>query len=203
MANESEQIKTAIATNIAELRRKNGMTQQDLATALSYTDKAVSKWERAESIPDVLILKRVADLFGVSLDYLLEKHSEGENLPLPPSHRHRKHALITCICVFAVLLAATLTFVILARAGLVTRAWLIFLYAVPASSIVWLVFNSVWFTKKRNFLIISILMWSTLASIHITALTYDRFWFWMLYLLGIPGQIIILLWSGIGRRPRR
>ena len=203
MENENERIKAAIAANIADLRKKAGMTQQDLADALSYTDKAVSKWERAESIPDVVILKRIADLFGVSLDYLLQEHSEAEALPLPPSHRHRKHVLITCICVFAVLLAATLAFVIVARAVSASRAGLIFLYAIPASAVVWLIFNSIWFSKKRNFLIVSVLMWSVLASIHVTAMIYGRFWFWMLYLLGIPGQVIILLWSGIGRRPRK
>ena len=203
MENENDRVKAAIAANIADLRKKAGLTQQDLADALNYTDKAVSKWERAESIPDVVILKRIADLFGVSLDYLLQEHSEAEALPLPPAHRHRKRSLITCICVFAVLLAATLAFVIVTRAVSASRAWLIFLYAVPASSVVWLVLNSVWFTRKRNFLIVSILMWSTLASIQITAMVYGHLWFWMLYLLGIPGQIIILLWSGIGRRPRK
>lgn len=202
MENDNERIKAAIAANIADLRKKAGMTQQDLADALSYTDKAVSKWERAESIPDVVILKRIADLFGVTLDYLIAPHSESESIPLPPAHRHHKRLLITCICVFAVLLAATLAFVIVTRAVSASKAWLIFLYAVPASSVVWLIFNSVWFTKKRNFLIVSILMWTVLASIHITALIYGYSWFWMLYLLGIPGQIIILLWSGIRRRPR-
>ena len=196
-------IKIVIGHHLAELRKAKGLTQGELAEEFGYTDKAVSKWERAESIPDVVILKRIADLFGVSLDYLLQEHSEAEALPLPPSHRHRKHVLITCICVFAVLLAATLAFVIVARAVSASRAGLIFLYAIPASAVVWLIFNSIWFNKKRNFLIVSVLMWSVLASIHVTAMVYGLFWFWMLYLLGIPGQVIILLWSGIGRRPRK
>ena len=203
MENENEQIKAAVAANIADLRKKNAMTQQDLANALSYTDKAVSKWERAESIPDVVILKRIADLFGVTLDYLIAPHAESESIPLPPAHRHRKRALITGICIFGVLLLATLAFVILARTVSLSRAWLTFLYAIPASAVVWLIFNSVWFTEKRNFLIVSVLMWSILSSIHITALLYGYYWFWMLYLLGVPGQVIILLWSRIRRRPRK
>ena len=205
MENENERIKAAIAANITDLRKKASMTQQDLADALSYTDKAVSKWERAESIPDVVILKRVADLFGVSLDYLVAPHTESDALPLPPTHRHRNRALITCICIFGVLLAATLAFFLftVTRTAPATRAWLIFLYAVPAASVVWLILNSIWFTKKRNFLIVSVLMWSVFASVHITALIYGLYWFWMLYLLGIPGQIIILLWSGILRRPKK
>ena len=66
-----EDPKEIIARNIVDLRRKNGMTQLELAEKLNYTDKAVSKWERGESIPDVAVLKTIADLFGVTVDYLL------------------------------------------------------------------------------------------------------------------------------------
>lgn len=205
MENENEQIKAAIAANIADLRKNSGMTQQDLAVALNYTDKAVSKWERAESIPDVVILKRVADLFGVTVDYLLlPEHEDPLSVPLPPSHRLHKRALITCICVLLVWLLATFAFVVVTPLQTVFDAWLIFVYAVPLSMVVWLVFNSVWFNKKINYAVISILMWTALASVHLTALVlFGAHRFWMAYLLGIPGQIIILLWSGIGRRPRR
>lgn len=205
MENENELIKSTIAANITELRKKSNMTQQDLADALSYTDKAVSKWERAESIPDVVILKRIADLFGVTVDYLLSsEHTDIADIPLSPSHRLHKRALITCIGILLVWLIATFAFVVVMPTQNVFPAWLIFLYAVPLSMIVWLVFNSVWFNRKINYVVISILIWATLASIHLTALTaFHAHNFWMAYLLGIPSQVIVLLWSGIGRRPRR
>ena len=69
-------IKATIAKNIAALRQAGGMTQLDLAEKLNYSDKAISKWERGESIPDVTVLKTIADLFGVTLDYLLEEDHE-------------------------------------------------------------------------------------------------------------------------------
>lgn len=205
MENENEQIKSAIAMNIVELRKKSGMTQQDLASALSYTDKAVSKWERAESIPDIVILKRIADLFGVSVDYLIApEHDDPLSIPLPPSHRFHRRALITCICVLLVWLLATLAFVVVMPLQTAFQAWLVFIYAVPLSLVVWLVFNSVWFNKKINYVVISLLVWSALASVHLTALVlFSMRGLWLVYLLGVPGQVIILLWSGIGRRPRR
>ena len=64
-------LKNIIAQNIAELRRNNNMTQLELAEKLNYSDKAISKWERGESIPDVAVLKNIADIFLVSVDYLL------------------------------------------------------------------------------------------------------------------------------------
>ncbi len=204
MENENERIKSAIAANITELRKRIGMTQQDLAAALNYTDKAVSKWERAESIPDVIILKRIADLFGVSVDYLLaEEHENPVTTPIPPSHRRYRRALITSICILAVWLIATFAFVVTMPQNIPFAAWLVFVYAVPASMIVWLVFNSVWFNQKVNYIVISVLIWSTLAAVHLTTLVVFRTQIWMIYLLGIPSQVIVLLWSGIGRRPRR
>lgn len=201
---ENETIRAAIAENIVALRRKSGMTQQELADALRYTDKAVSKWERAESIPDVVILKRVADLFGVTVDYLLASHADDPaTVPLPPSHRRHMRGLIMGISILLVWLAATVAFVITMLLSISFPVWLIYIYAVPASAVVWLVFNAVWFNQKINYVAISLLMWTTLTAIHLTALTVFANQIWMIYLLGIPGQVIILLWSGMGRRPMR
>lgn len=68
-----EDLKRIIADNIAELRKAVPLTQAELAEKLNYSDKAVSKWERGESIPDVIVLKQIAGIFGVSVDYLLEE----------------------------------------------------------------------------------------------------------------------------------
>ena len=62
-----EEIKQIIAKNIANLRIAGKMTQLELAEKLNYSDKAVSKWERGESIPDVITLTLSAVLFVVLL----------------------------------------------------------------------------------------------------------------------------------------
>ena len=65
-------LRSIIAKNIQTLRIENKLTQLELAGILNYSDKAISKWERAEAIPDVTVLKRIADYFGVSVDFLLD-----------------------------------------------------------------------------------------------------------------------------------
>ncbi len=203
MDRDMQSMKSAVAKNLAELRRINNMTQLELAERLNYTDKAVSKWERGESLPDVLVLKQIAELFHVTVDYLLsEEHSE----PVPPAPvrqtKVRTHTLITFISIFLVSLIATFVFFVLAVAPVsLPGAWLSFIYAVPVSMIVWLVFNSVWFNQKRNFLIISLLMWSLLCAIHLTFVVAGIN-VALIYILGVPGQMIILLWSGIGRKKK-
>ena len=59
-----QDLKPIIAKNIAELRKAASMTQIELATRLNYSDKAVSKWERGDSIPDVAVLKQIAEKDG-------------------------------------------------------------------------------------------------------------------------------------------
>ncbi len=73
-----------IGKRIAELRKKSGMTQAELAGKLNVTDKAVSKWERDLSCPDISLLPKIAALFSISLDELMqgasyEKQNQEEN----------------------------------------------------------------------------------------------------------------------------
>lgn len=188
-----EDLKPAVAKNITDLRTAHGLTQLELAEKLNYSDKAVSKWERGESIPDIAVLKQIADLFGVSLDYMVSY--EHKTAPGKKSGKTRNHGFITGMSILLVWLIATFSYVIVQLvAPLSAVHWLSFVYAVPVSMIVWLVLNSVWFDRRRNYLIISLLMWSVLGSVYISFLPFG-FNVWLIFLLGIPGQIIILFWS--------
>lgn len=191
-----DELKPIVAQNISELRTAHGITQIELAERLNYSDKAVSKWERGESLPDVAVLTEIADIFGVSLDYLVK--SEHEQPPPEPAAekttRVYNHGFITGISIILVWLAAITAFVVSDILTDTKLNFFAFLYAVPVTMIVWLIFNCIWFNRRRNFLIISLLMWSVLAVFFVTLLPFGLV-FWQLFLLGVPGQIIILLWS--------
>ncbi len=201
---KSDSLKAVVAANISDLRRKHNMTQLDLAEKLNYTDKAISKWERGESIPDVLVLKNIADLFEVTVDYLLEEEhpiptavdEEQGQETIQKQQSIRTRGVVTGMSVLLVWLVATVLFMI---ADMVspedTAHWLIFIYAIPASMIVWLVLNSVWFNRRRNYLIISMLTWSTLAAVYMTIWRLADYNAWIIFMLGIPGQAIIVMWS--------
>lgn len=202
-----ENLKEIIAGNIAALRKQRGMTQLELAEALNYSDKAISKWERGESIPDVVVLTQIARLFSVPLDYLVAAEHPAEALPEEPQRARRvkrNRVLITAISIVMVWLIATFLFInfnLIPTASL-HNMWQLFVYAVPASSVVWLVFNSLWFDRRRNFLIISVLLWSLLAAVCLSLLSL-QLPTWQLLVVGVPGQVIIALWSGIRRRDGR
>ncbi len=197
-----EDLKAIIAKNIAELRRQSEMTQFELAEKLNYSDKAVSKWERGESVPDIAVLKEIADLFSVTVDYLLEaEHKKKKSLSDVLRVKMQNHGFITGMSITLVWLIALFAFVIgdYFKAWTDDLHWLSFLYALPVTFIVWLVLNSVWFNTRRNFFIVSLLMWSTLVSIYISLLAIGGINVRLFLLLGIPGQIIILMWSRIKR----
>ena len=203
-----EDIKSIIAENIVRLRHRSGMTQIGLAEKLNYSDKAVSKWERGESVPDISVLKNIADLFGVTVDYLISSGHEDEPDDVIEvvvdevaiKKKKRSRAMITGMSVLLVWLVASVIFVPIDIATTEAVAhWLAYAYAVPASMLVWLIFNSIWFNRRRNYLIISLMVWTLLAAIHLSVLV-GGFNVWQIYLLGIPGQLIISLWSVIGKK---
>lgn len=199
-----EDIKSRVAKNITELRIFNNMTQLELAERLNYSDKTVSKWERAESSPDISVLVEIADLFGVTLDYLVKTESIEEVVVERKTNETRyNRRAISYIAEGGGWIVAIFAFIITTLIlGRMSFQWLYFVYALPIVLIVKLIFNSIWFNPRHNYLIISALMWSILATIHITFL-YFRMDVSLIYLLGFAGQVIIVLSSFINKPKRK
>ena len=198
-----DELKNILAANISALRKQHGMTQAELAEKLCYSDKAISKWERGESIPDVIVLKQVADLFSVTVDYLLTVHDGNEPLPAPdPDQTRRNRFLISAVSAGSVWLVATAMFILfmIFHVSLSVGSWMIFIYAIPVFLIVALVFNSIWGTKRTRAVIVSFLMWSILLAI---CLSFRHTGIWLLLIIGAPAQIVILLSFGIRNKAKK
>ncbi len=195
-----EDVKNNVAKNITELRILNNMTQLELAEKLNYSDKTVSKWERGESTPDISVLVEIADLFSVSLDYLVKSESivvEHKNKEITYNRRAVSYVAEGggwILAIFAFIITTLVT-------HQMTFQWLYFIYTMPIVLIVKLVFNSIWFNPRHNYLIISALLWSILVSIHITFLYFNAD-VSLIYLLGVAGQIVIVLASFI-KKPKK
>ena len=186
-----------IAENITFLRTTNKMTQLELAERLNYSDKAVSKWERGDSIPDVKVLLNIANIFGVKINYLLEDHGI-EELPLIPEKKKVNFKVVTTLTLVGIWTAALLAFLIW-NICTEKQVYQIFVLAVPVSLIVLLVFTNVWSPKRRfyNFFIISALCWDILFTLWSFIPKLLPF-LW----LGIPAQIIVFLVFRIYKRKR-
>lgn len=186
-----EDLKDIIANNITRFRTALGITQLELASLLNYSDKSISKWERGLGIPDVVVLKRMAEIFGTTVDEFLTKHEE-EKIKLQPDKKSIKarKILITLLAIAGVWLVATFTYVVLTWLS-VRGAWKCFIYAVPATFIVSTVFSAIWGIGWGTAISISLLNWTTLLSIFLTFIGTRA---WLLFFIGIPIQVLVILW---------
>lgn len=201
---DDEQVKARIGSNIAFYRKQSSMTQAGLAEKLNYSDKAVSKWERGESIPDVLTLMQIASLFQVGVDDLL---GDVNALPDNPTtleramtqvsekalRRKANKNVILALSTTLVWFVALLFFVVLSSFS-VPHSGLAFFYAIPVTAIVLLSLRSAWHDFRWNKALISTIVWGSLVSIYASIQAFLHFNAWKVFLLGIPGQIAIFLW---------
>ncbi len=177
-----------VAQNIYYLRTVNHMTQYELGQKLNYSDKAISKWERGDGVPDAYILTKISELFGVSVDYILTEHSEQDKRVDTKPARVAKQTIMN-ISVISVFVLALLAFIIIALTFDVYY-WQVFVYAVPIATICAIVFSSVWERARGVLAYTSILLWSLLATIYVAIGNYS---YWLIFVLGIPLQAIVFL----------
>lgn len=187
-----EKLNFIIAKNLSELRKKNKITQLELAEKLNYSDKAVSKWEQGESIPGVEVLYKLSKLYGVSIDYIVGEETERPKPRKEDSAQVRKnHRIITLLSVLAVWLTATVFYIFFNIFGSYVL-WQLFCWAVPVSLIVAIVFDVIWHGKKFLFLLISLLVWTVLLCFCLQFVNYN---IWIILGIGVPLQAATLLWA--------
>lgn len=191
----SELLKQTVAKNISQLRKAKGLTQLELAEKINYSDKAVSKWERGEGIPDVLVLSKMAEIFEVPIAEILD---DKEKKPLSPTTK--KRTLIAAAAALLVWVVATIVFVVLRLLPEPPdKAWLAFIYALPATMIVLTVFSVVW--KKRLFVFcaVSLLIWTMCLTLF-ASIIFVTANAWLLFIIGIPLQILNIIWFFLLKR---
>ena len=201
-----EKLKLQIGANIALYRKQIGLTQAGLAAKLNYSDKAISKWERGESIPDVLTLLQLAELFEINMnDFFadpnaLPEDSDPGKLEKAMSQvsekalkRKANKNVILALSSTLVWFVALLIFVAISSFD-IPYSWIAFLFAVPVNAIVLLSLRSAWHDFRWNRWLISTIVWGFLVSIHASLLVFLKFNMWRMFLLGIPGEIAIMLW---------
>jgi transcriptional regulator with XRE-family HTH domain len=208
---EDDKLKRRIGGNIAAYRKRLGWTQAELAEKLNYSDKAVSKWERGESIPDVLTMAGMAEKLGTTVNDLLAdpnalpeqtgavQQTMGKVVQKTLKRKANKN-IILALSSILVWFVALFLYVVLSTFD-VPNSWLAFFCAVPADAIVMLSLRSAWHDFRWNRILISTIMWGTLLSVYMILKVLWNFDTWKFFLLGIPGQAAILLWFKMFRKP--
>lgn len=191
------ELKDIIATNLTDLRKANKLTQLELAEKLNYSDKAISKWERGESFPDILVLKQLADMYGVNIDYIISEHTEevkAKYKKVKPELNNK--LIITLLAVLFVWLTATILYINF-KIVFERYFWMIWIWALPVCSVILVVFSSLWGNKHLVIGSVSLLIWTAILGVYLQFIHYNL---WTLFLLGIPAQLATALCGKIKRR---
>jgi len=193
-----EDIKQIIAKNLIALRKKNNLTQNDLAEKLNYSDNAISRWEHAEVTPSIETLQQIANIYGVPLRTIIE------NDALTKSDLSDKRQLVNKLA--AVLISSSLVWLFATIIFVTSRLiwhytfWQIFVWSIPIIALVMLPFHHYWGRHIYKFTILSIFTWTLLVSVFLQ-FYYLTPWLWLIFIVGIPIQIVLAIWAFIKPKP--
>ena len=187
-----ENIRETIGENLAELRKKKGLTQYELAEKFNYSDKAISKWENGSTLPDIETLYQLCEFYDVSLDYLTHKENKGQYVKDTNKTLLKNRIAISCLLVSIVWMVATIVFVYTLMNHPSSPSWVAFVWAIPASCTILIWLNKIYFKNKAMFFYVSsVFVWSIIASFFCQFLKYVP---WPIFIVGIPMQISLILW---------
>jgi len=206
-----DNLNSIVAANIAALRKEKKLTQLELAEKLNYSDKAVSKWERGESLPSIDVLCELSALFEVSLDYITGRSDQriaGE-IENKISHKKREapdvsaasssskkqkkkadYKLVVPFLSVSGLWFIMITLFVCFSVFLHKALWSLFYWALPGSALLLLIFNCIWGKKKYIFYLVSFIVWTIPLCACLQFIKYD---IWILMSIVIPLQIAVLL----------
>ena len=183
-----EDLKAIVAKNLVECRKAAQLTQLQLAEKLNYSDKAVSKWERGESLPDIAVLYELSLLYVVSLDYFVHEHSRK---PAVRKDKRRRHAIVSVMSCLLVWLVATAVFSVLRICGVEGKLWLAFIWSLPATSVVCVVFSCIWGNRYHRAISVSALIWTLALALY---LTHSVQYMWLVFVVAVPVQALAVFW---------
>ena len=146
-------LRKTIGKNIALYRKAHKETQAVLGQKLNYSDKAVSKWERGESVPDIYVLSRIAELYDISVGILIgESKSEIQASPY-------MRLFVFLFSVALTFVIATVLIVAFEIFNVPFNTWLFLLYAATLSSLEAVIFTTLWWDLWRQLAAWSSLIW--------------------------------------------
>ena len=198
-----DELKETIAKNLVELRTASRMTQLQLAEKLNYSDKAVSKWERGEAIPDIRVLKKLSEIYNISVDDII---SESVSLKVKPKlNIGKKRLLITLLSAGLVWFIATVIFMIVYFIPESAKyAYLVYVCAPFCCAIVITVFSALWGNWITNTVACSLIVWTAAVIFHVFVITFSSFdKIYFMYIVAGVFEVLILLWFPLRKLYKR
>ena len=198
---KEEKLRRNLANNLIHYRKERNLTQLQLAEKLTYSDKAISKWERAESVPDIYILNTLAELYSCSVDDLLS-----ERIKVKRSF-YKNRFIISLMAVALVWLVAIIVYMLWKMVGESMNLtnvpyWITWLYALMISFIVAVVFSKIWGKRWHRFIFISGIIWSTGLVLFTHFLLLSLPVPWLVWCVCAAVEVLTFLWYSLIRKKK-
>lgn len=182
-----QEIKQNFSKNLILLRKAKGLTQLALAEKINYSDKSISKWERGDVLPDIVTFRMVADFFEVTVDDLISTPSE------PKVVKRGNRVIITLLSCVGAFLCAFLVDRLMDVWGASEKSWLAYIYVLPVTGVLWVVFSSIWFSLLSRFISVSYLVWMSGLALYLTMYQFAYANLWFLFIVCAIGEVLTIL----------
>lgn len=188
-----KELRYIVGENLYKLRKSKGLTQLQISKELNYSDKAISRWERGDAMPDLESLNKISIFYNVPLDYMVKEHenideiTELNNQQAKMEQSKRISIALLWVSVIWILVAVIYAY---CEMFLNISLWQVFVWGVPFSVFIFSVFNRRWNMIKQKYILHSIFLWTLLLSIYLQIMSYN---IWLIFIIGVPIQISLIL----------
>ncbi|MBO5313593.1 MAG: helix-turn-helix transcriptional regulator [Clostridia bacterium] len=187
-------VKAVVAKNLAKLRKNKGLTQAELAEILNYSDKAVSRWEHGDTLPDINVLYELCSFYEITMNDLVDEECEISNTDKDKKNTAIYRVWLGILTAVVVWLVATVWF-IYSQIAFDKGYWNAFVWAVPISCLVLMYICRNVFNWVAKFVFVSICNWTLITAVYLHMLVNFQANLWMIFLIGIPVQALAFLWQ--------
>lgn len=203
MPEEKKPLKQIVAENLTALRKSKGLTQLELAEKFNYSDKAVSKWEKGDTTPDIETLQALADFYGVTIDYFTHEGSKKEKEIYVTEKPKMNRPLVCFYYSLIAPIVAILVYVLVLFFGH-QNMWPIWTWMLAADSILLFVLSCVFFSRGVKSFFGSLMTWLIVLATYLQ-LGYSLplpqgYLLWEVFLLPIPITIAFVIYGYTGKK---
>lgn len=193
-------VKSQVSANLSALRKQRGITQAELAEKLNYSDKAISRWEKGDTLPDLNVLYEICQFYGITMNDLVSEECTASQIQEQDKLRKMYCVWICALTGVAVWLFSTIWFTV----NLLTEPrevlWITFVWAIPFSCGITMLIARRMFNWVVHFVLASATLWTAIgaAVLHVkffTSISGNMVWF--LFIIGVPLQAMIFLFQKV------
>lgn len=195
-------VKPIIAKNLAYFRREAGLTQAELAEKLNYSDKAVSRWEHGDTLPDINVLYHLCEFYGIDMTILAREDADIYTAGAIAEQAGRRNSTVYRLCLYGLSVAVVwlMAAIFFLYSGMIwgNHYWMVFIWAVPASCLFLRLFSRGAAGLTFRFVVNSVLVWTLITAVFLH-FVLQGYILWPLFLVGIPVECILVLWYRLKR----